>query len=197
MDQELVFICLHGCNQTADAFRSYMKNLERILKPLKAKFVYHEAVYDHPLGGKTWYETPLNVADIGHIQYSPELVGNTLTELQAVVKQYENARICLLGFSQGGNVVDTYLQHEYNRHYPELGPVKLAVIISGYSLLSDPLPKVRVPLINVTGAADIVVPPHLAPKNYESYRLLPHPDGHIIPKSETSRALLKSITETL
>ncbi len=151
--------------------------------------LYREADADSVAApsGKTWYSTQLQLSHIGLIQYSPELVGDTLDDLDAVVQAHKDKDVILLGFSQGGNVVDTYLARRYN---VDSSIVKGAIIISGYSLVDAERKMVSVPLLNVVGNVDTIVAPNLYPTEYRCSELIVHPDGHIIPKTEYVRKML-------
>jgi len=121
-------LCLHGCCQSEEVFRSYLKNMMRICKK-EMNFFFMEGRFDHPDGGKTWYPKPLVVKDIGNIEYTPELVGDTLDLVHDFI--ITNNITVLLGFSQGGNLVDTYLNYKH----PDNKPIVKAVILSGYELI--------------------------------------------------------------
>ena len=56
-----------------------MKNYVRLgEKQYNLKFHFMEAQYDHPNGGKTWYNKPLDVKEIGAILYDEELTKDAL-----------------------------------------------------------------------------------------------------------------------
>ncbi len=70
MSKPVNVLCLHGCNQTETMFRQLMKNFIKLgEKQYNLKFHFTEAKYDHPQGGKTWYNRPLDVAQIGKIEF--------------------------------------------------------------------------------------------------------------------------------
>ena len=103
-------LCLHGCNQTKEMFESVMKNFVNIVSKDPKFFVtFIQADYLHPDGGYTWYHVPLVVKDIGVIAYSEELVKPTMDNIQQIITE-KNINV-LLGFSQGGNVVDVYCKY--------------------------------------------------------------------------------------
>lgn len=170
-------LCLHGCCQSKDMLQSVLKNFIEICKKDKEvtfNFVFVQAEYPHPDGGFTWYHVPLVVKDIGKIKYSPELVNPTLDSIDKIIK--ENNINVLMGFSQGGNVVDCYLKY---REHPQ---IKKAVIMSSYSLINDSEPSVLdVKVLNVVSKIDEVVPWNLYPKNYVDAQLIEHEKGHKIP----------------
>jgi len=187
-------LCLHGCNQTRAAFEGYLKALVAMgVKHHELEFVFLEARHDHSQGGKTWYARELDVGQIGKLELEPAMVEPTLLDVHAAVLAH--GIDVLLGFSQGGNVVDAYLASRPS------SPVKCAVIMSGYELLDPARPTVRVPLLSVMSAADPsgppnpahedpVVPAALAPSHYERVEVLRHTKGHRIP---TSRPQLRAI----
>jgi len=169
-------LCLHGCNQTQEMFQRLMKNYIRLgEKQYNLKFHFTEAKYDHPLGGKTWYNKPLNVSDIGTIEYNEKLVSDALDNIVLLVK--ENNISVLLGFSQGANVVDTFLTYRP-------GLVERAVIMSGYSLVDPDRKTSNIPVMIVSSEQDTVVPCKLNPR-YEKTSTLVHDKGHKLPTRNT------------
>jgi len=135
-----------------------------------------DAKYDHPLGGKTWYKRPLEVKEIGKIPYDEDLVMDTLNDVSKVI---EDLKIdVLLGFSQGANVVDTFLAYKGNDN------IKRAVIMSGYSLVDSTRKKeIDVPVVGVISEADDVVPHNLNPTGYTTSYVINHDKGHKLPTS--------------
>ena len=179
---DINILCLHGCNQTMDVFKSILKEFERLCAQNKIGLTYTEAKYDHPLGGKTWYKQPLVVADIGKIEYSEDLVSDVMNDVNKLIT--DNKINVLLGFSQGGNVVDTYLGY-----HPD-DRIKCALILSSYSLV-DPNRKVSdVPIMNIISKSDAVVPYELAPTSYSHIDIVEHDKGHKMP---TSKPVLRDI----
>lgn len=167
-------LCLHGCNQTEAMFRQLMKNYIKLgEKQYNLKFHFIEAKYDHPDGGKTWYNKALDVTEIGSIKYDEELVNDTLNDIDELIKSYGIS--VLLGFSQGANVVDTYLSHRDHSR------IKCAVIMSSYSLVDPEREEVDVPVLGVVSEEDEVVPHHLNPTDYVESRVLKHDKGHKLP----------------
>lgn len=181
-------LCLHGCNQTKDMFSSILKPLMEISttyaknKKLEVNWHFIEAKYDHPQGGKTWYNKPLDVDQIGSIPLDHDLVDGTLDDLTEVINKL-NINV-LVGFSQGGNVVDTYLVNRPNN-------IKCAVIFSGYNLVDPERKIIDTPVMNVCSQADIVVPCKFMP-NYSHMEIKEHDKGHKIP---TSRPFLREILD--
>lgn len=179
-------LCLHGCHQTLESFKnvSVMQELIRFGNKEKINFHFIEGKYDHPNGGgKTWYHIPLVLSDIGKIKYDPTLVNDVLDDLDKIIEEL-NINV-LLGFSQGGNVVDTYLRYRGNKK------IKCAVIFSGYSLAdSDNNYISDVPLLNIWSKSDDIVPYNLAPSSYKNITTIEHDKGHKLP---TSKPMLRNI----
>lgn len=63
----------------------------------------------------------------------------------------------LLGFSQGANVVDTFLAYKGNPR------IKCAVIMSGYSLVDPKRVSHTIPVLGVISEIDDIVPHNLNP----------------------------------
>lgn len=167
-------LCLHGCNQTQEMFEGLLKNFIKFgEKQYNLKFHFTEAKYDHPLGGKTWYNRPLNVAEIGSIPYDAALVSDTLDDIKQII-QKENIHV-LLGFSQGANVVDTYLA------YRDSANIKCAVLLSGYSLVDANRQPVDVPVLTVISESDDIVPAKFNPTGYKENQVINHDKGHKLP----------------
>lgn len=189
-------LCLHGCCQTAAMFKDILKHLERIGAQQDLKFFYLEANFDHPNGGKTWFYPPLNVADIGKIPYDPVAMMPTLLDLDAALSSIiknENIDV-LLGFSQGGNLVDTYLNY-FNVvvEREKKKKIRCAIILSGYSFVDDKRSvKLDIPLLNVLSKTDEIVPYRLAPSMYNHITILEHDKGH---KTPTSKPQLREIVQ--
>lgn len=196
MPSKTTFIMLHGCRQTNPEFEGYCKNLRRILKPLAADFLFVEAQYDYPDKGKMWFPTPLPIpVRLEDVNYSPEYVSDSLQKIHEVVAAHEGDNIVLLGFSQGGCAVDAYLAYEYPKHYTDQGPVKAAVIVSGYCLVDQARAPLNVPLLNVYGRADTIVSPDIRPteRQYTTITEISHDGGHVIPASAQCREMLAAL----
>jgi hypothetical protein len=125
---------------------------------------------------KTWYEVELVVAEIGTIPYSEALVRPCLERVDQYVKA--NDITVLLGFSQGGNVIDTYLHQ-----YPD-SPIQRAIILSGYELCYEKRNVVNVPLLSYYSESDAVVPIEHKPTNYKTLYEVAHNKGHALPTSK-------------
>lgn len=168
-------LCLHGCNQTEEMFRSILKNMMKIgVKSHNLEFHFIQAEYPHSNGGWTWYSKELQVADIpGGIAHSEELVADCMERIDNYVR--DHGITVLLGFSQGGNVVDTYLSSTSD------SPIERAVILSGYELVQDEREPVETPLLSIYSDKDDVVPSSCRPTNYATLHEYHHEKGHKFP----------------
>lgn len=178
-------LCLHGCNQNEEMFKSLLKIYIKLgEKQYNLKFHFTEALYDHPLKGKTWYNKALDVEEIGKIKYSDELTKECFDNIEKIIK--ENNINALLGFSQGGNVVYSYLSHRKNT-------IDCAVIMSGYALVGDKKcdkKDLNIPLLGVASEEDTIVPFNLNPTK----QLITHTKGHKLP---TSKPIIRKILSFL
>ena len=169
-------LCLHGCSQTQAFFQQLLKTYIRLGKQYDLTFHFMEAKYDHFDGGKTWYHIPLYVEEIGSKQYSESLVADCLDDVEQQIKQ-NNIQV-LLGFSQGANVVDTYLSHRNHL------TVKCAVLFSGYALVDPERQPVDIPVLTVASEEDDIVPYKFtpaAPVEYSNVQHMTHDKGHKLP----------------
>jgi predicted esterase len=179
--KEINILCLHGCNQTKEMFEGLTKQMREIAttycKNKKCEMIWHfvEAEYDHSLGGKTWYNVELDVPKIGTIEFDHAMANPTLEMIDKVINDL-NINV-LVGFSQGGNVVDTYLVNKENH-------IKCAVIFSGYNLVDDNRKvDVETPVMNVYSDSDMIVPSKFMPI-YKNMELRAHDKGHKLPTSK-------------
>lgn len=186
-------LCLHGCGQTAEMFQSILKEFIKIgEKDYGFHFFFLEGEYPRD-NGKQWFDQDLSLDQIGSLRYpediSIETVFKCLNRLHSCI--VENKIDVLLGFSQGGNVIDTYLSHFIYHH-----PIKYAVIFSGYNFIHD-LRQVRYPaLLNVFSESDEVVKPIYRPNNYSNIEEMIHDKGHKMPTSKPFiRDILKKISD--
>lgn len=181
-------LCLHGCNQTSIMFEQLMKNFIQISKTYTKNknktfsWNFIEARYDHSIGGKTWYNVELDVSKIGSIHMDDNMVKSTLDELDNKINELKID--VLIGFSQGGNVVDTYLVNRPNN-------IKCAVIFSGYDLIDANRKQVDTPVLNVYSESDTIVPCQYTPK-YKNMTVKIHEKGHKLP---TSNPFMREIIE--
>jgi predicted esterase len=165
-----------------------MKNFVNICsKDSRFNLEFIQADYFHPDGGNTWYHIPLVVKDIGTIVYSEDLVKPTMEKIHKIIKE-KNINV-LLGFSQGGNVVDVYCKYFNND-----GLIKKAVIMSSYSLCNVQEPHISdVHVLNIVSKSDEVVPWNLYPKSYQNSFLIEHEKGHKIPGNPILRKIKEFI----
>jgi len=186
--------CLHGCCQNNEMFKSCLKNMLSIAskenkKAGYDKFTFHflEADYDHPDGGKTWYSKVLDVNDIKvGIPYDPTFVIPTLKKVDEFVNK-NNINV-LLGFSQGGNVVDSYARYMENE-------ISTIIILSGYSFVNPEAKQVDVNFIDIFSDCDDIVPSDKHPTNYNSNKttIIKHDKGHKVPGNPIIRKILSLI----
>lgn len=182
-------LCLHGCNQTKNIFEDITKHIRNIsdkfskTKECQIKFYYIEAQYDHSWGGKTWYKIELDITQIGKLEYKTEIASPTLEMLDNIIKEL-NINV-LIGFSQGGNVVDTYLVNKSNN-------IKCAIIFSGYNFVDKNRNiDISTPVMNVFSEEDKIVPSKFMPV-YKNMELKSHDKGHKLP---TSKPFIREIIE--
>lgn len=188
-NETINILCLHGCNQTQEMFERLTKQMREIAttfcksKNCDMKWHFMEAQYEHSNGGKTWYNIELDVSKIGTIEYDHDMVNPTLETLDVMINSL-NIHV-LLGFSQGGNVIDTYLVNRIN-------PIKCAVIFSGYSLVDENRNNnCQTQIMNVYSDEDIIVPSKHMPI-YINMTLKSHDKGHKLP---TSKPYVREIIE--
>lgn len=177
-------LCLHGCCQHGEMFKALLKNYIRFgSRDDNLEFHFIEGMYDHPDGGKTWYNVPLDVDKIGSIKMDEKLVKEAMEQISKYIK--ENNITVLLGFSQGVNVIDTYLQTTKDKY------IKRAVMMSGYSLVGlNNKEKVDIPILNIYSNEDTIVPCKFRSTNYNNISNIMHDKGHKVP---TSNPTIKTI----
>lgn len=125
---------LHGARQDVATFESTCRTLLRKLRQHwlslhgpEAEVELHllPAPYAHPERGGMWFATHLCLSQIGSNFVDDADVGDTMDIVQAWVRARDITM--LVGFSQGGNVVATYLRlRNADRH------IDRAIIVSGY-----------------------------------------------------------------
>ena len=169
-------LCLHGCCQTTDILQNLMRDYIKIF-PSDTKWYFIEAKYDHSRCGKTWFQPELSL----------DQIGKDVVEMDEITtKINENKINVLIGFSQGGNVVDCYLRLFNNDN------IKCVVILSGYSfpkLIKNP---VILPILYISSEKDEIVSKNLIPTDYTNMTLILHDKGHKIP---TQKTIIKQILE--
>ena len=179
-------LCLHGCCQNKEMFTNLLNNFIKLCKRDKINFYFIQGKYNHPERGYTWYNEPLEIEKIGNTDFDEHLVCDCLDDVELFIK--ENNINVLFGFSQGGNVVDTFLQHRPHQQ------IKKAIILSSYSL-NESVKKIidDVEVLNITSECDTIVKHTLFPKNYSKLLHITHNKGHKIPGSSTMRQIRKFI----
>lgn len=183
-------LVLHGCRQGTLLrgiidIASYGKKLwSKLRKHYRVVFVFapHDFVDSETQEkrGKHWFEKQLEVKDIPlGIAFSDDLTSITLDRLHATISSFD-ARV-LIGFSQGSNVIDTYLAHHENPH-----PIDSVVLFSGYGFVCDNRKQVEVPCLMVGCSEDNVVPWPPIYMSYETEERIEHEgtpnNKHVMPK---------------
>lgn len=193
-DESIHVLCLHGCCQDAAMFESILTDYIKIGgKSHKLVFHFLEGAYEDPLRGKTWYSRPLDVAAIGTIAFDKDLVASAMAQLDKAID--ETGATVLLGFSQGGNVIDTYLHH-----YGGTSKIERAVLCSTYPLVSwtassaavyDQRPPLDLPVLSVySSIGDDITPAAFQPMAYTPLRTMTHTKGH---KMVTSKPVIREM----
>lgn len=184
-------LCLHGCGQNMIMFKQLMKNLAKIGSKYNFKFFYMEAKYDATKDEsdgtirKTWYREQLNLADIGVMKINHNLIRDVMDDIDRKIEEHDIS--VLLGYSQGGNVVDTYLSYRENNR------IKCAIIMAGYSFVDENKPIVSIPVLSIISKLDMIVPTATAPLiNHVNITIMEHNGGHNI---ITSKPKLREICE--
>lgn len=122
----------------------------------------------------TWYSQELDVADIpAGFDYDAKITQDCLETIHDYINQ--NGIDVLLCFSQGGNVVDTYL-HQYSDN-----PIQRVLIFSGYEFRYPERRTLNLPLVSVYSDVDDVVPSTCRPTNYSVIHEYAHDKGHKFP----------------
>lgn len=207
-------ICLHGCCQTADAFKSYLKsNVLDIGRKMGVTFHFLEGAYDHPDGGKTWTDPPLVVADIwtdgdgSGGQTSPAtavpklepdhgILGHTFSQIDDLIT--ETGATVLCGFSQGAFVAVEYARFTRDTR------IKKIVAMSGYTFRGGSDEQLDIEIMNVGHPFDPIVPVSLAFTNARRVVTMIHNNkelteydraGHVVPsRKPQAREICEFIT---
>jgi len=189
MKKNINILCLHGCNQSREIFETITKHFREIsftfskTNDCNINFHYTEALYDHSCGGKSWYNVEFDISKIGTIEYDSDTVNPTINHIDKLVSEL-NIDV-LLGFSQGGNVVDTYLVNKTNS-------IKCAIIFSGYNFIDENRNvNVETHVMNVISEEDKIVPSKFMPI-YKNMEVRYHNKGHKLP---TSKPFVRNIIE--
>lgn len=167
---------LHGCRQNADIIENLLKEYTKKIRNLvpEVKFYFLDAQYVHYERGRTWYRTTLDLDKIGMDDIPVTEIENTLDYVEAFVRM--NSINCLVGFSQGGNVISTYLRARNSDFH-----INRAAIIAGYDFPKytiNELPNIK--LVLVFSKEDTIVPYELTPISSFSPIIITHDKGHKI-----------------
>lgn len=172
----LIIGVLHGCCQNADMIenllKSYIKKIKNIAPDTEFHFI--DAQYVHHEKGRMWYRTPLDLKRIGSDDIPTSDIEDTLDYIEAYIKIREIN--CLIGFSQGANVVSTYLRTRNSDLH-----IERAAIISGYDFPKYTNKHIHnIPLVFVYSKEDDIVNHELTPITLFPTTTLIHNKGHII-----------------
>jgi len=173
MSSGIVIGVLHGCRMNGimfeQLFREYIKKTQ---SKMNVSFVFIDGMYDHSDHGKMWYENQLHLSDIGKLDLPMSDIEKTMCYID---EQIESNHIqVLMGFSQGGNVISTYLKLRQNSN------INLAIIMAGYDfpMLSDV--SVKIPILYIGSDQDQIVPMEYIVTGYSNIDVLKHDKGHVI-----------------
>lgn len=167
-------LCLHGCRQTKEIFKKLLK-----ISVIKSEnnFFFIDGLYNHSQHGKMWYEQELQIKDIGVTIYDPKTTVKTMEQINNSIT--ENKINMLFGFSQGANVIDTYLQLTHDKR------IEKAILISGYSFTGISR-NCLTPVTTVHSIVDNIVDPKYNPKFIKS-KCIVHNNGHKLVLNKTMR----------
>jgi predicted esterase len=166
---------LHGCRQNSEMFNNLLKDyIKKIIKEYpNTTFFPIEGQYDHPEKGKMWFKTLLELDKIGTDDVPQDDINITLNYLENIIR--ENNINFLIGFSQGGNVISTYLRLRNNDEH-----IKKAIIISSYDFPQYQNIHISIPILLIGSKEDIIVKFDLLPINCDNATIFEHNKGHII-----------------
>lgn len=166
---------LHGCRQDNIMMKSLFKDYEKKIKSKcpGTNFFYLEGQYPHVDSGKMWYQTHLDLERIGTDDIPESDIIDTMQYVDNFVK--ENNINILVGFSQGGNVVSSYL-----RLYDCSWTIKCAIIMAGYDFPRYQGIQIDIPVLFIGSESDSIVNIDLKPFNCSNMKIMLHEKGHII-----------------
>lgn len=166
--------------------------MKRVIQD-EVEFFFLEGPHIHPRTGKMWFETTWEMEDIGkdHNRIPIEDMERTLDYLEGFVR--EKQIDILLGFSQGGLVIDSFLRLR-KEAVAEL-KFKGIILLSSYTFpdLASQLPPSELPLMFVGSESDEFVPLTLIPSGYSKTQVVLHDKGHKVPQT---RLLVQSSLST-
>lgn len=121
-----------------------------------------------------WYQTTLELDRIGTDDIPDFDIQSTLDYLSMFI--YSNQINILIGFSQGGNLISTYLRlRNQDKH------IKSAAIISGYDFPRYTNNKmIKINLVIVYSKEDTIVDYNLTPISHFDSTEMVHEKGHVI-----------------
>jgi predicted esterase len=166
---------LHGCRQSSEVISSLLKDYVKKLKTYNpsASFFFLDGAFDYSEFGKMWYRTELCLEGIGTDDIPEADIESTLDYVSSFVKT--NKINIFIGFSQGGNVIDSYLRlRNIDTH------IQTAIIMSGYSFPRYQNLMVSIPVLFIASQSDEIVPFSLLPSGYTNKTLMEHDKGHKI-----------------
>ena len=179
-------LCLHGCGGDRDSFRYTLRRFRHRDKHDGVRYIFCDAPYDNESGGKKWYETLLSLPPSKeYLTYNANDCADTLDIIARDIIKYDIH--VLLGFSQGANVIDTFLSH---RNAPS---IKCAVLLSGYSFASTDRCAICVPILVATSSCDTAIPSALQIPQ-KGMALIHHTNGHAVDRGRnTMRKIIQFI----
>lgn len=170
-------LCLHGCRQNKKIFKQLM---EVFITKSENTFFFIDGLYNHSQQGKMWYRRELQLKDIGKMIHDPSLTMKTIDQINDEITK--NNIDMMIGFSQGANVIDTYLQLTHDDR------IKRAILMSGYSFVGISRNCIT-PVITICSETDDIVDPKYNPYFINSENIV-HNKGHKMILNKTIRKTL-------
>jgi predicted esterase len=168
---------LHGCCQHAEMFtgllREYIKKFTKHFSVESVEFVPIEAQYSHPEKGKMWFKTLLELGRINTDDIPEEDINETLDYIQSIIKE-KNVNF-LIGFSQGGNVVSTYLRLRNNDKH-----IKGSILMSSYDFPRYSRCNITIPILYIGSRQDEIVKFTLFPQSCDDITIMEHHKAHSV-----------------
>ena len=179
-------LCLHGCGMSGLLFKKLCKPFIYKAERRNIRLIFPDASYNDQ-----WYHRPLEIADIGKKLPTTdikELTEPTMLYIDMLIEMYNIS--ALLGFSQGGNVVDTYMHIGKNRNR-----IKCQVVMSSYSFFCADDTTVIVPNTMIVASPE----DHIV--SIDETRKIPHSvsvehsKGHKVPTTSSKVRLIVDFLE--
>lgn len=167
---------LHGCCQNSEMIENLLKDyIKKVKKTNGDNQVYFiQGQYIHRDRGYMWYRTHLELDRIGSDDIPESDINETLDYIESFIKEKEIN--CLIGFSQGGNVVSTYLRLRNGDSH-----ITKSIIMAGYDFPRYVnLPIIVSKLILIYSEEDKIVDYKLTESISSEAIKLSHNKGHII-----------------